>query len=415
MGLALVPEPAIVHEQDTMAHVQDRKDRTRGGIPMAVALSHPISDGQRTDWVALARELGPRFAERAAAHDANDTFVTMNYAELKARRVFSAGVPAELGGGGASHQELCAMLRTFAHYCSSTALALSMHTHQVAVPVWRWRYESAPVEPFLRRVAAEELVLVSTGGSDFLAGSGSARKVDGGYRVTARKVFGSGSPAGSLLMTMAICDDPKTGPTVLHIPVPLDAPGVTILDNWHTLGMRGTGSNDIVLDDVFVPDGAVGARRKPGVWAPVFHVIYKIAMPLIYSVYVGVAENARDLAVREAAKKAKDPNVQALAGEMENELATARMALRHMIEAAATSSIGVETTNEVVIGRALAGRSSIRTVEKAMEVVGGASFFRALGLERLFRDVQGARFHPLQEKPQLLYTGRLALGLDVNG
>jgi len=50
-----------------------------------------------------------------------------------------------------------------------------------------------------------------------------------------------------------------------------------------------------------------------------------------------------------------------------------------------------------------------------MEVVGGASFLRALGLERLFGDVQAARYHPLQEKPQLLYSGRLALGLDVNG
>jgi alkylation response protein AidB-like acyl-CoA dehydrogenase len=382
---------------------------------MAVALSHPISDGQRTDWVALARELGPRFAERVAAHDANDTFVTTNYAELRAHRVFSAGVPAELGGGGASHAELCAMLRTFAHYCSSTALALSMHTHQVAVPVWRWRHEGAPVEPFLRRVATEELILVSSGGSDFLAGSGTARKVDGGYRVTGRKIFGSGSPAGSLLMTMAIYDEPKDGPTVLHFPVPLDAPGVKILDNWRTLGMRATGSNDIVLDDVFVPDAAVGARRKPGVWGPVFHVIYTIAFPLVFSVYVGVAESARDLALREAAKKAKDPSVQTLVGEMENELATARMALRHMIDAAATTSIDAATTNEVLMGRTLAGRAAIRTVEKAMEVVGGASFFRALGLERLFRDIQGARFHPLHEKPQHLYTGRLALGLDVNG
>jgi acyl-CoA dehydrogenase len=382
---------------------------------MAIAISHPTDSGRRTDWVAVADELGPRFAERAAAHDANDTFVAANYDELRTHRVFSAGVPAELGGGGASHPELCSMLRSFAHYCSSTALALSMHTHLVAVPAWRWRHERAPVDPFLRRVATEELVLVSTGGSDFLAGSGTARKVEGGYRITGRKIFGSGSPGGALLMTMAVFDDPQRGPTVLHFPVPLDAPGVQIHDNWRTLGMRATGSNDIVLDEVFVPDSAVGVRRAPGVWSPPFHTIYTIAFPLVYSVYVGVAERARDLALREASKKAKDPNVQTLVGEMDNELATARMALQHMIDAAATDTIGAETTNAVAVGRTLAGRAAIRTVEKAMEVVGGAAFFRALGLERLFRDVQGARFHPLQEKPQLLYSGRLALGLDVNG
>jgi alkylation response protein AidB-like acyl-CoA dehydrogenase len=50
-----------------------------------------------------------------------------------------------------------------------------------------------------------------------------------------------------------------------------------------------------------------------------------------------------------------------------------------------------------------------------MEVAGGGSFYRSLGLERLFRDVQGARYHPLQEKAQLRYAGRLALGLDIDG
>src|SRR4029450_2725555 len=51
---------------------------------------------------APVRELGPRSAARAAAHDAHDSFVADNYAELRERRVFSAGVPAELGGGGGS-------------------------------------------------------------------------------------------------------------------------------------------------------------------------------------------------------------------------------------------------------------------------------------------------------------------------
>ena len=372
-------------------------------------------DSLRTDWIAVVRELGPRFAARAATHDADDSFVTDNYAELREHRVFSAGVPAELGGGGASYRELCDLLRELAHSCSSTALALSMHTHTLAATVWRWRHADAPVEPFLRRVAAEELILVTSGGSDFLAGSGTAEKVDGGYRVTARKVFGSGSPGGHLLMTMAVYDDPTQGPTVLHFPVPLDTPGVSVADNWRTLGMRGTGSNDIVLDGVFVPDAAVSVRRPPGRWTQVFFVIYSIAFPLIYSVYLGVAEAARDIAVREAGRRRQEPSVQMLVGEMENELAAARMAVRHMIDTGDTEHIGPETTNAMLIGRTLAGRAVIRTAEKAMEVAGGAAFYRPLGLERLFRDVQAARYHPLQEKPQTVFTGRFALGLDVNG
>ena len=86
-----------------------------------------------------------------------------------------------------------------------------------------------------------------------------------------------------------------------------------------------------------------------------------------------------------------------------------------MIDAAAGGRMGIETTNEVLIGRAVAGRAAIRTVEVAMEVAAGAGFYRDLGLERLFRDVQGARYHPLRGSAQLIYAGRVALGLDVNG
>ncbi|MGH7316032.1 MAG: acyl-CoA dehydrogenase family protein [Candidatus Rokuibacteriota bacterium] len=376
--------------------------------------SMPTADRVRADWAALVHELGPRFAARAASHDATDSFVADNYRDLRERRVFSAGVPAELGGGGASHSELCAMVRVLGQHCGSTALALAMHTHQVAIPVWRWRHEGAPVEPLLRRVAAQETILVTSGGSDWLAGSGRAEKVAGGYQVSGRKVFASGAPAGDLFMTMAIHDDPEDGPTVLHFALPLDAPGLEIKDTWRTLGMRGTGSHDIVLNGVFVPDAAIGIRRPAGRWGPVWHVVAMLALPLIYAVYVGVAEAARALAIRQAAGRRHEASTQELAGRMENELATARMALRQMIDAAAGGRPGIETTNEVLIGRAVAGRAAIRTVEVAMEVASGAGFYRDLGLERLFRDVQGARYHPVRGSAQLTYAGRVALGLDVD-
>lgn len=111
----------------------------------------------------------------------------------------------------------------------------------------------------------------------------------------------------------------------------------------------------------------------------------------------------------------RELTAQYLVGELENELESARLAVGCMIDAAVHQQPGPETTNRVLIGRTLAGRAAMRTVEKAMEVVGGTTFFRSLGLERLYRDVQAVRFHQLQEKPQLRYAGRLALGLDVNG
>jgi alkylation response protein AidB-like acyl-CoA dehydrogenase len=118
------------------------------------------------DWSQLMHELGPRFAERARVHDASDSFVAENFAELKARKLFAAGVPKQLGGGGASYPELCGLLRTLAGYCGSTALALSMHTHVVAAAVWRWRRDPESTERLLRRIADENLIVVTSGGSD---------------------------------------------------------------------------------------------------------------------------------------------------------------------------------------------------------------------------------------------------------
>ena len=370
----------------------------------------------QTDWVAVVRQLGPAFAVQAAQHDADDSFVADNFRDLRTHKLFSAGVPAELGGGGASHAELCALLRELARYCGSTALALSMHTHLLAAAVWRWR-QGQPVEPLLRRMANDEIVLISTGASDWLESSGTAEKVDGGYRVTARKIFCSGCPMGDLLITSAVYHDPKDGPTVLHFPVPFTADGVKIMDNWRTMGMRATGSHDVVLEGVFVPETAVALRRPQGEWHPFFNVSVTVAMPLIMSVYVGVAEAARDLACREALKKRHDPHVPYLVGEMENTLVTAQMALREMVETAADYEFAPteQTANAVLIRKTVAARSSMQAAEKALEVVGGAGFFRGLGLERLLRDVHGAQFHPLPEKRQLLFTGRLALGLAPVG
>lgn len=366
------------------------------------------------DWAALMRQLAPDFAARADHADATDSFVTENYAELKRHGVFAAAVPAELGGGGATSRELSDMLRTLAVSCSSTALALSMHTHVTAVTAWRWRHDKAPVEPLLRRIAAEQIVLVSTGGGDWLNSVGRAEKVEGGFRIYARKAFASGVPAGDILNTSAAYDDPAAGPTVLHFGVPLRAEGVRIEETWRALGMRGTGSNDVVLDGVFVADAAIGGRRPQGKWHRLFHIISMLAFPLIYSAYVGVAEAACARALAAVAARRDDPDIQLLAGEMQNELAAARMALADLNDNAASLEPGPAVTSRAHTGRVLAGQAAIRAVEKAMALAGGAAMYRAGGIERLFRDVQGARFHPLQDKAQQRLAGRLALGLDID-
>jgi alkylation response protein AidB-like acyl-CoA dehydrogenase len=269
----------------------------------------------------------------------------------------------------------------------------------------------------LERIAAEQLVLVSTGASDWLDSSGTAERVDGGFRVTARKIFGSGSPLGDLLLTSAPYDDPSEGPAVLHFPVPMNADGVTVMDNWRTMAMRASGSNDVVLDGVFVPESAVSLRRPKGVWHPFFNVVVTVAMPLVMSVYLGVAEAARGLAVQHVAKKREDPDVWYLVGELENALATGQLAVQGTVDLCAnyTFAPDLAIANAVLVRKTIAAQSLMLAVEKALEVVGGGGIFRSMGLERLVRDIHGAQFHPLQAKRQHRFTGRMALGLDPVG
>ncbi len=372
------------------------------------------SDTTPYNAVEAARALAPILSERAPQVDENDTFVAENYALLKEAGLVEAGVPREFGGGGAEVPELAEMLRIMAHACGSTALAFAMHTHQVAIPAWRWRHQKvAAVEPLLKRVAAERLILLTSGGSDWIGGSGKATKVDGGWRVDARKVFTSGAQAGDLLMTGAIGISEDGAPTVIHFAAPMKSDAVKVVETWRTLGMRGTGSHDVLIEGLFVPDKAVSFSRKAGEWHPVFQVIATIAFPIIYAVYLGVAESARDIAVELAKKKPPTGYIFDLAGRMDTSLRAARLAHRWMLDVADRNAPSAETVNDMMIGRSLVAEHAIRTVELAMELAGGPGFYRRTGLERRFRDVQGARYHPLQAGPQAHYAGAMALGHSV--
>lgn len=367
----------------------------------------------QTSIADIVASLLPTIAERAEAHDRDDSFVADNYSLLKEAGLVEAGVPVEFGGRGAELPELADMLRRLAHACGSTALAFSMHTHQVAIPAWRWRHQKvAAVEPLLKRVAAERIVLLSSGGSDWIGGSGMAEKVEGGYRINARKIFTSGAELGSILMTGAVCEvDGKR--SVIHFGAPMSSPQVRVQDTWRTLGMRGTGSNDVIIEDLFIPDANVAFSRTAGEWHPVFQVIATLAFPLIYAVYLGVAESARDIAIDLARKRPASEHVTALAGRMDTALRAARLAHEWMLDVAGGNAPSAESVNEIMIGRTLVARHAIEVTELAMELAGGAGFYRSNGLERRFRDVQGARYHPLQAGPQAKYTGTMALGGSV--
>ena len=362
--------------------------------------------------IDAAASLGSAFAGNSAQFECKDEFVDANYDALKARKVFSAQVPEYLGGEGVSHREMCAFLRRLSHDCPSTALAVSMHQHLVSAA--RKNHEDGkPGKALLEKVADGELVLVSTGANDWLDSNGEARKVEGGYRVKAVKPFGSGSPRGGIAITSCAYDCPDDGPSVLHFPVSLKAEGVELLGDWEAMGMRATGSQTIRFNDVFVPEEAVGLKRPRGPYHAAFSVIVTVAMPLIMSVYVGLAESAAALALEKAKARANDPLTALQVGEMQNLLVTAQLAVDSMIalcdDLAFTPSEAL--ASQILSRKTICANAVIAVTEKALEVCGGSGFMRKAGIERLLRDAHAGQFHPLPEKRQQMFTGRVALGL----
>ncbi|MFC6671139.1 acyl-CoA dehydrogenase family protein [Marinobacterium aestuariivivens] len=285
-----------------------------------------------------------------------------------------------------------------------------MHQHIVAANRYN-DLHGRPGRAVLEKVAAAELVLVSTGAGDWLASNGCLERVDGGFSLSAVKHFASGSPAGDILVTSAPYEDPEQGWQVLHFPVSLKAEGVTVLDNWYPLGMRGSGSNSVKLENVFVPESSIALRRPRGDFHLIWSVVLPVALPLIMSVYLGVAREAAARA-RQRCAASRDPVTPYLLGEMENALTAAELAVDSMI--LLMDEFGFEanldTVNEVIKRKTIAAEACKLATAKALEACGGPGFMRGNGIENLFRDVMASHFHPIQEKRQHLFTGSLAMG-----
>ena len=371
--------------------------------------------GRRGDPVALAASVGATLAANAAAHDRDGTFVTEGLDALRAAGLLAIGVPVELGGAGATLREIAAVQRELARHCGSTALASSMHQHVTAFTAWRYRRNAPGAEAMLKRIAEEGILLVSTGGADFTHPRGTATKVEGGYKVSGQKVFCSLSEVGAVMSTMFAYDDPEQGKRILNMAVPIAGDGVTVLDNWDALGMRGTASNDIVLDEVFVPDERVAANRPYGVIDPPLQVIFSIAGPIITAVYLGVAESAYEAAIKAVASKADDPIVQRQVGLMRHRLQVASWALDRAFDVIGDDpEPSAERADAAIIAKREVANAGLEVCDIAMELAGGAGYFKGSVVERAYRDIRAIKFHPLTPELSLLHAGRLALGLPVD-
>ena len=198
--------------------------------------------------------------------------------------------------------------------------------------------------------------------------------------------------------------------------MPFNDPGVKVHDNWDTLGMR-TASNDVTIDDVFVPDERVARRPPVRGRRPPLQIVASIAFLIVGAVYLGVAESKATAAIAgvSGTPRANDPSVQRQVGLMRNRLQVAVWALEGAFGAVGDDPApSMDTVAAVMAAKREVANAGIEVCDLAMEIAGGGSFFRGSTIERAYRDIRGIKFHPFNNETTLLHAGRLALGLPCD-
>jgi alkylation response protein AidB-like acyl-CoA dehydrogenase len=385
--------------------------------------THPV----RPRLAELPTDLLEGFRARAAELDATNTYFHEDLAELRELGYLAAVVPEEHGGWGWDLVQLARSQRRLARYAPATALAMTMHHYWVGIAVEHERAGDPSLRWILEEAAAGSVFAAghAEAGNDIpvLMSTCQAERVEGGYRLTGRKQFGSNGPVWSWLGAHAIVPDAEGGPQVVHAFVERGSAGATTVETWDTLGMRPTQSHDTVLDGVFVPDARVGCVAPAGDGSSLFLVAMAMwPLPLIGTVYLGIADRALELAVEGATRKssvaiprgayAYNPMVQHQIAEMFLELDAASATLERFVEDWVNGvDHGDAWVPKVYSAKWRAVEAAKRVVDIALDVTGGGGMFKGSELERLYRDVRCGGFHPANDALTHELVGKATLGI----
>jgi alkylation response protein AidB-like acyl-CoA dehydrogenase len=377
--------------------------------------------------LVLSDALLSRCAARCAGYDRDNRFFEEDFAELKAAGYLTMAVPRELGGGGLTLAQVCREQRRLAYHAPATALGINMHVYWVGLVADLWRKGDKSLEWLLLEAMAGEVFNAghSERGNDLpvMLSTSKAERVEGGFRITGHKMFGSLAPVFTRYGLHAMWADADGGPQIVHAFMPRETPGYRIVDTWNTMGMRGTRSDDFVLDGVFVPDRYV-ARMVPAGTADAFVLgIFAWGLLGFANVYYGVARRAIDLALPGLKKKTSLAVSRSMAYHPEIQHSVAQMMLAfdpigpHLEQVAEDWSNGVDHggtwPSKIVSAKHHAVEAAWKIVDLAMEVSGGAGMFKGSELERLFRDARCGRFHPANTFLTHEIVAKTALGIDL--
>ncbi len=376
----------------------------------------------------LADELLARCAERAERYDRENTFFTEDFQELRDAGYLVLPLPTEFGGAGASLAEVARQQRRLAYYAAPTALAVNMHLYWVGVAADLWRAGDDSLKWLLEEAARGHIFAAghAESGNDIpvLLSTTRAERVNGGWRFTGNKSFGSLTPVWTYLGLHGMDVSDPTAPKIVHAFMPRATEGYAIRETWDVLGMRATRSDDTVLDGAFIPDRYIARVIPAGAAGIDLFVLAVFAWALIGfgNIYYGMARRALDLTVEGVKKRsslaltrsrAYHPGVQHAVAELGIELESIEP---HLEQIATDWSTGVNHgamwPAKIFAAKYHAVEGSWRVVDQALDLAGGFGIFKRSGLERLFRDARLGRIHPANAMLTHEIVGKSLLGIN---
>ncbi|MCH7737556.1 MAG: acyl-CoA/acyl-ACP dehydrogenase [Chloroflexi bacterium] len=407
------------------------------------ALTEP---GERM--VKLAEKHAADFAVSAAENDREETFPVENITALKKSGFAAAAVPKEFGGMGVSSIHDCVVaVSRLGRADGATSLAFTMHLFRTLLTVRALR--DAVVagdqarrdrsEELLKKIGAGELIIAVANaerGASILTSQTLATKVEDGWLFNGVKTFATGSPAADVLAVRARYENEAGEMRLGAAVVPVTRPGLEIMNNWHGLGMRASGSHDVVFTDYFVSDQEFDDIGEFGKINPPFLAVASGTSLGLTSTFLGIAEAAHQIAVTAIKDRdgARYPMNHVTVAENEIDLAAARAILSRAAQefddfyqtGAEASPIDVSSTDvsakdafQLIKNAACAKKfvteKSGAIVDRAITLYGGGGYLANSTLARLYRDVRaGPLMQPWASNQAIEFIGKVSLGLDPN-
>jgi alkylation response protein AidB-like acyl-CoA dehydrogenase len=383
-----------------------------------VSARHPDLDSP--EFERLLRTISDEFAADAARYDLAGAFPHRNFERLHEHGLLALTVAKDLGGSGAGLAHASKVVRSIARGDPSTALVLAMQylTHSGQRQA-RWPaglYERVAADAVREGALANALRVEPELGTPARGGLPAtiARRTAEGWRLSGRKIFSTGSPRLTWMAVWARSDDadPLVGAWLVH----RESPGIRIVETWDHLGMRASGSHEVVFEDVLVPlDHALdpAPASQPAVAIEAAALVW--GHVLVSGIYDSVARSARDWFVgflRErvptalGAPLATLPRFQEAVGQIETWLLSNQV----LLAAAISGTVGAAEGGRIKL---LVTQQSIQVVELALKLSGNPGLARANPLERHYRNVLCGRIHTPQDDVVLAAAGRAALQAEA--